>query len=209
MSLIPLIEYLEQELFPVPSTPAFFNPYNDSNPLVDKKNAPQIRRSNLILYLSSYDKVPRILLVGEAPGYRGCRFTGVPFTSEKQLYYNELPFNGTQSSNSTKPYSEGSASVIWNNLSQFFPSFILWNCFPFHPHQSNNVLSNRKPKTKEINEFSPILLKLHELINPKLVLSIGRTAETTLQKLGIDSTYIRHPSYGGSNIFKAQIKSIF
>ena len=42
-----------------------------------------IRRRNLLLYLRQMELLnPRILLVGEAPGYQGCRLTGVPFTSE-------------------------------------------------------------------------------------------------------------------------------
>ena len=42
-----------------------------------------IRRHNLLLYLQQMLIFnPQILLVGEAPGYRGCRLTGVPFTSE-------------------------------------------------------------------------------------------------------------------------------
>src|SRR5438045_1665789 len=42
-----------------------------------------IRRRNLRLYLSDLDAIgPRMLLVGEAPSYRGGRLTGIPFVSE-------------------------------------------------------------------------------------------------------------------------------
>ena len=44
----------------------------------------QIRSWNLNLYLENMKKIaPKILLLGEAPGYNGCGLTGIPFTSEK------------------------------------------------------------------------------------------------------------------------------
>jgi len=42
-----------------------------------------IRRENLLLYLKYMKEIkPEVILIGEAPGYHGCRLTGVPFTSE-------------------------------------------------------------------------------------------------------------------------------
>src|SRR5437588_13067176 len=44
------------------------------------------RRGNLELYLREMSaRGPGVMLVGEAPGYKGCRLTGVPFTSETIL----------------------------------------------------------------------------------------------------------------------------
>lgn len=43
-----------------------------------------VRRARLRAYLESRADAP-LLLVGEAPGYRGARVSGVPFTSERQL----------------------------------------------------------------------------------------------------------------------------
>ena len=49
----------------------------------------QIRRKNLLIYLNKmYQLKPRIILIGEAPGYRGSRLTGVPFTSEHLIINN-------------------------------------------------------------------------------------------------------------------------
>ena len=44
----------------------------------------QRRRSRLLSYLERHLHA-RFLLVGEAPGYRGARVSGIPFTSERQL----------------------------------------------------------------------------------------------------------------------------
>ena len=43
-----------------------------------------LRRSRLRAYLGGRAEAP-LLLVGEAPGYRGARVSGIPFTSERQL----------------------------------------------------------------------------------------------------------------------------
>jgi len=56
-----------------------------------------IRKHNLLTYFVHMKKLkPKILLLGEAPGYKGCRLTGVPFTSEKilsnHLFFKELNF---------------------------------------------------------------------------------------------------------------------
>src|SRR3982750_306430 len=42
------------------------------------------RRARLAAYLEARADAP-LLLVGEAPGYRGARVSGIPFTSERQL----------------------------------------------------------------------------------------------------------------------------
>ena len=51
-----------------------FNQYADS----------ELRRERLAHYLRERRRA-RVLLVGEAPGYRGARVSGIPFTSERQL----------------------------------------------------------------------------------------------------------------------------
>lgn len=50
-----------------------------------------IRRENLKQYLIKMSKInPSILLLGEAPGYKGCRLTGIPFSSERVLSKNDF-----------------------------------------------------------------------------------------------------------------------
>ena len=44
-----------------------------------------IRKHNLLTYLTKMKSLnPRILLLGEAPGNKGCKLTGIPFTSWKK-----------------------------------------------------------------------------------------------------------------------------
>ena len=72
-----------EELAATEVTPIVYNQYSYEH----KENA--IRRNNLYIYLQQMRRVnPKIMLLGEAPGYRGCRLTGVPFTSEHLLLNN-------------------------------------------------------------------------------------------------------------------------
>lgn len=51
----------------------------------------QIRRNNLKLYLTKMkDLNPSIMILGEAPGYKGCGLTGIPFTSERIVMENSF-----------------------------------------------------------------------------------------------------------------------
>ena len=121
--------YLEEEVFKQPSTPTLFNQYKDTEPDIDKKNAHKTRRENLYNYLSSFKKKPEYILIGEAPGPNGCRFTGVPFTNEVQLLNPKLiPFAGKPTSNLEKPVSGLSAKIFWETLLDYHPRFLAWDC---------------------------------------------------------------------------------
>src|SRR4051812_17510936 len=68
------------ELARVPLSPRACNQYARG----DAANA--VRRRNLRLYLDQLDTIgPRLMLVGEAPSYRGGRLTGIPFVSESLM----------------------------------------------------------------------------------------------------------------------------
>src|SRR5436190_17994455 len=65
---------------------AVFNPWwqvdkqNDIGP-----NAPRVRRKQLGAYLSKRLGKTRLVVIGEALGYRGGHFSGIPMTSERIL----------------------------------------------------------------------------------------------------------------------------
>ncbi len=96
MWLDPFWSFLEETVFSIPSvlegTRPLFNPYHDTNPDFDLPQAAAIRQANLSSFLDSLPERPPVLLVGEAPGWHGCRFSGIPFTSELQLSNGILPF---------------------------------------------------------------------------------------------------------------------
>ena len=71
----------------LPDLENVFNPWKDTDPVHDNPvlDAPAIRRENLRRYLLPRVGQARWLLVAEAPGYNGCKFSGIAMTSERQL----------------------------------------------------------------------------------------------------------------------------
>lgn len=202
----------KERFFPVPSvghgaTP-LFNQYNDTNPSVDMPNADEIRRGNLLSYLRSFPGRPSIVLVGEAPGWRGCRFSGIPFTSEAQLSQGVLPFTGRRSSVGARPYSENTATIFWKYTLPYHPQFFAWNCIPFHPHQDSNPLSNRALSRTEGSIYLELLEELLSLVRPEIIVAVGRSAEHALRQLSVQHTCIRHPSRGGAHEFGVGISRV-
>jgi len=198
----------EEQIFPFRSTEELFNQYNDNDPRFDLPNGDSIRRKNLLKYLESFRKKPRALLIGEAAGPWGCRFSGIPFTSERLLVKGILPFEGHKSSIHDPPYSELSASIFWKTLLSYYPNFFVWNAVPFHPHKQGEMLSIRHPSRDELYTYSNVISKLVSLIKPKQIVAIGRKAEFALTFLGKSFVYVRHPSQSGAWEFRRGVENI-
>jgi uracil-DNA glycosylase len=197
------------ELFPVPSTPSLFNPYKDNEPGVDLPDGDEIRRENLLNYLRSFTNVPPVVIIGEAPGWRGCRFSGVPFTSESQLLHHTVPFHGRRSALRSSPYTEATATIFWRHLSPVQTRFFAWNCVPFHPREEGESRSNRTPSRAEIDSYSDFLRDMLSLLRPERLIALGRSAERALNGSDIPSVYVRHPSRGGARAFREGIEPLF
>lgn len=229
-NLLAIWEIVQATVFVASSQPdgkrPYFNPYNDFRPSYEPPSAPDVRRNNLHNYFEHFLTTPSILILGEAPGYRGCSFSGVPFTDEQQLTAGRLPFQGRRSSSSEaeqktnnhksaktprspEGYWEASARFFWGALSKHTQEFLVWNIFPFHPHQPGEPLSNRKPLISETTNFIPFLERLVDQLQPKQTLAVGRFAETMLRRNKISCLPIRHPSHGGSVLFVHQMEEIF
>ncbi|MFA5575699.1 MAG: uracil-DNA glycosylase [Tissierellaceae bacterium] len=168
-----------------------------------------IRRDNLLIYLKQmYEIRPEILLVGEAPGYRGCRLTGVPFTSEHLLMNNVEGLDQFGRENGYRLalekehlMKEATATIIWNTLLQYKVESLGWNAFPFHPHKEGKPDSNRTPLKKELLIGQDFLLQMIKMFSIKKVVAVGNKAEESLRKLGINCEKVRHPAQGGKNDF--------
>lgn len=171
----------------------------------------EIRNQNLYIYLTRMQKLtPTILLVGEAPGYKGCKLTGIPFTSEKILikdYYFDVlgEEQGYKHVNSIdKLQTEVSAFVVWNELNKYKELPVMWNIYPFHPFHFPNQNQNRKPSSAEIKIGKEIFIEFLNLFDIKKIGAVGKVSESGIRKLKLDIEikYIRHPSYGGQTQFK-------
>jgi uracil-DNA glycosylase len=182
-----------------PLTPNVRNPWDYSR--VENK----IRRKNLFGYFKKmYESKPRVLLVGEAPGYRGCGRVGMPFSSEKLIlshpFFSDKEVFGIE--NVDAPIAEASASIVWKTFDtlDFYP--LMWATFPYHPHKPGNTASNRAPKLEEIKIGNQFITRLIDIYSIQNVVAVGRIAEKTLSEMGIEtSAAIRHPSHGGATLF--------
>ena len=199
--LIELNALIAKILFSQPSSDYLFNPYSSVNPELDVPGANVIRQNNLQHYICDRTAQPKVLLLAEAPGPWGCRFTGVPITSEQQLLDPRFPVHGQQTSKGDAPHKEYSASIYWKILQPYHESIFTWNTVPFHPHYPGKPLTIRTPRQSEINQFLPLLKGMVELLSPKSILAVGRKAEKALTILGFETTYVRHPSQGGATLF--------
>ena len=173
-----------------------YNPYKD-------ENAVNNLREYLGLFLVDIGNVH--MLVGEAPGYLGCRVTGIPFTSSEQLENTEHPallkIKDRLSFSSIQ--SENTANFMWEVLGELNHIPLLWNSFPFHPYNKGNPKSNRAPNASEIKIGREFLEDLYDIFSPSKVASIGRKGEKTLKAAfpNRNIQYIRHPSFGGKSDF--------
>lgn len=192
---------------------------NSLNIYAGNSKEAEIKRIFLRYYLDEMKKRnPTRIFIGEAPGNKGCFNTGVPFTDEFTISTNPFFADIKRTLPTDKLQKEKSASIMWERLSTIsideYP--LLWNIFPFHPSHvdSTHLLAkerkNRKPDIKECELGTEILKELVDCFDSvHHFYAVGRVAWYKLKKLHPDITYIRHPSYGGANIFRDNFNTIF
>ena len=142
------------------------------------------RRERLTSYLDARAGA-RILLVGEAPGCRGARISGIPFTSARLL-------------TGSGP-AEATATIVHRVLAELGvdDDVLLWNVVPTHPGTES---SNRAPTRREVAEGRVFA---DELAVGRRVLTVGRVAHAAL-----GGTYVRNPSRGGATAFTAALHAL-
>jgi hypothetical protein len=205
MATIDQLEPFLDRLAAIPAPPDSVNPWSS------EKIYGQIRLQNLRRYFAQLlERGVDTLMLGEAPGYLGCRRTGVGFTSEPQLI-GGIPEQGMFGAERGYQLSgefpdlrkEQSATIVWGELTRLDFVPLVWAAFPFHPHKPGLPTSNRTPKRFEIDFGRPILLELIAAFQIERVFAVGNIAHASLAVAGIDAPKIRHPAQGGKNDFVA------
>jgi hypothetical protein len=174
---------------------ATFNQYRDAT-ADDLRGAPGIRLANLGRYLAERAGAP-VLALGEAAGYQGMRWSGIAFTSERDLERFGPPYAVTCA---RRRWSEPSGTIVHRVLRELDAEHrvILWNTVPTHPHRPGQPLSNRRPSVAEIAAGAVFVERALELLSPRVVVAVGRVAESVL---GDRAVYVRHPANGGGSAF--------
>jgi hypothetical protein len=220
------VENFLRDLKKSPSGPVF-NPWwqVDKENDIDR-NGPGIRRKHLRAYLSERLGKVRFAVIGEALGYRGGHFSGIPMTSERMLV-EKMKGSGIESKDvfsSIKPrrtskpqkcpdgFSEPTATIVWSTLLRFKLSpeeFVLWNAFPWHSFDPRRgMLSNRTPTRSEQSAGIPVLKAFLDLFPCGEVVALGRIAGAQFKNLGVCVHHVRHPASGGARLFRQQIAKI-
>jgi uracil-DNA glycosylase len=203
---------------------AVFNPWWQ----VDEENdvgrsAPRIRREQLRAYFCARLRKARLAVIGEALGYRGGHFTGIPMTSERILlgrnekvdveatrFFSDIhPRRTSKRQICPDGFSEPTATIVWSSLLRLGLSpeqFVLWNAFPWHSFDSRcGMFSNRKPNQQELSTGAPLLMAFLKLFRCNEIIALGRIAAAQLEELNISAHYVRHPASGGAKLFRQQI----
>lgn len=184
--------------------PSVFNPWRDRCSIHDRRDAAARRRANLQGMLeAALDAHVETIWIARDLGYRGGRRTGVPLTDEVHLTHASALMGGIALERATDgpAVAERTAAIVWQVLGRIGQPVMLWNVFPFHPHESGDPMSNRCHTRAEREATWPLLQALVAMVQPKRIVAIGRDAHTALEGLDIPITAIRHPSYGGQREF--------
>ena len=192
--------------------PAVFNPWRDRCSVHDLDDAPARRRANLTSFLeAAIDARVETMWIARDLGYRGGRRTGVPLTDEVHLPSASHLMGGVALNRATNGpvVAERTAAIIWQVLSRISEPVVLWNVFPFHPHEAGDEMSNRCHTRIERETTWPLLEALIAMIQPQRIVAIGRDAHLALADLSADTLAVRHPSYGGQAEFIAGMYQLY
>ena len=188
-----------------------FNQYRQNHPEHDLPDGAAVRCRNLRQFLATFTDV-RYILLAEAAGYQGCRFTGIPMTAEVNVLGSD-PVHWIQggdyarSGRRERLWREPSATILWETLGHRMDCLI-WNTFPWHPMGKRGPLSNRTPRRTETQAGLVVLDALMQRYPAARPVAIGRIAERRLTELGFDPVYVRHPAHGGKPEFVQGIDSL-
>src|SRR5882724_4094395 len=206
---------------------AVFNPWWQ----VDKendigRNAPAIRRNQLRGHLRKRLRTAQLAVIGEAIGYRGGHFSGIPMTSERLLlgrsekvrlksndFFSDIsPRRTSKLENCPDGFSEPTATMVWASVLRLGlkpDQFVLWNAFPWHSFDPRHgMLSNRMPNKSEQPAGLLVLKAFLELFQCEQVVALGKIAAAQLEKLSVHAHCVRHPASGGAKLFRQQITGI-
>ena len=190
-----------------------FNPWAETDPLdVDAADgAGPIGR--LARLRAHFGTRPSLVLLGEAVGYQGGHFSGIPFTNEKLLLSGAIPRMDVTARLTTRPrpWCEPSATIVWGALHALgiAETTVLWNTFAWHPFKAGQPYSNRAPTGAELEAGREVLAAVLDHFAGASVVAVGKVAERTLRVLGREAqATLRHPAMGGASEFRAGLAGL-
>lgn len=218
------LEYLDN----IEPNGSVVNPYRGYVEGIDAfAEACAFRTDHLRAYLALRLQTARLLLVAEAPGYQGARFSGIAMTCERTITGGKHWITaenvlgpgaagartshidaGRNATERLRGFCEPTATIVWGELvrRQALDQVVLWNAFPFHPHAPERPLQNRTPTPAEVDAHHQVLHRLRALLPAETaVVAVGNTARDFLARQGVEALHVRHPANGGAPEFKTGI----
>lgn len=189
-----------------------FNPYKHHCTVHDLADGPAVRRKNLRGYLGALVELGvDTIWMGRDLGYRGGRRTGLALTDEHRLPQLAKSYPGSAPTKATKgpAVAERTAAEIWAILARLDRRPLLWNVFPFHPHELNAPMTNRRFTARELAKVTDLNQALVTWLGIKRIICIGQDASTYASAFGVSVECVRHPSYGGVADFRNGISRIY
>jgi uracil-DNA glycosylase len=160
------------------------------------------RERNLRRYLGMPHS--SVLLLGEAPGWRGMTVTGVPFVSAREA--EAAVVAGLELPEHPQAPWEASSRVFWATLRDWRgPLPLSWPVYPLHPFAAGDPHSNRTPRPAEVRAGAPVALELIRALRIETVVAVGRKAQGAIAAAGLAAPAIRHPAQGGAGLFAEQL----
>ena len=184
-----------------------FNIYRDNDPELDARGGAAKRRENLRRYLKALS-APKYAFIGIAPGYRGARFTGVPFSDEDRLCFPGSCYD--RSSTRERAYREATAGVVLDVLGSR-TDVVCWNIVPWHPHKPGELLTNSDPDAETIGFGLEALEFFFNRLYPETkAVAVGQIPAKALEGFKVQGqpievvAQLRHPARGGASEFREQ-----
>jgi hypothetical protein len=182
-----------------------FNLYRADDPQHDARGGSAKRRENLRRYLKAVPN-PKYAFVGIAPGWRGARFTGVPFTDEHRLCLPGSCYDRTGKREAA--YREATAGMVMDLLGAR-TDVVCWNIVPWHVHKPGEPLTNADPDNETLGYGLEVIEFFFNRLYPNAkVVTVGQLPADALRGFKVQGREVeiagsfRHPAHGGAGEFR-------
>ncbi|MFF1632732.1 uracil-DNA glycosylase [Leifsonia sp. NPDC058248] len=180
----------------------------DAEYLYGSDDLGRMRGRNLRRYFHAIaESGPRVLLLAEAPGWRGMTVTGIPFVSVREVRAGL--FEGLELPPEPAAPWEASSAAVWSALAAWRgPLPLAWPIYPHHPFVAGDPCTNRTPRPGEVRAGTPVALELARAFGIETVVAVGRKAQGALAAEGVEAPAVRHPAQGGARLFAEQLAAL-